>query len=135
MTDDDSISSSGKQALIVGRSDQTVRLIDVASGRELYSTTASGDKLHFLEFPASRALSAEAYSSDGEKLVTVGGAEAVVWSRKTARKQMSFSPHGPVVYADVPRPPTGKTAARCHYESSAGDGVVGIGHEGWPSRP
>jgi len=95
-----SISSSGRQALIAGKRDKTVRLIQVGSGDELMTTASNGSKHHFIEFNSARELSAATYSHDGLKVATVGGAEAAVWSRTTGNELMSYNAHGPVISAN-----------------------------------
>ncbi len=93
------ISNSGNQALVAGKLDKTVRLIDVATGRELMTTAADGTQQHFINVGVRRELAAAAYSNDGLKVVTVGGEEAAVWSRTTGGELMSFNAHGPVLAA------------------------------------
>jgi len=93
-TTDVAISPDGKRG-VSATSDNRLHLWDLATGRELPSP---GEKQGaFLDLSATTMiLWSAAFSSDGSRLLTVGGAEAHLWNAQDGKQLMTFSPQSAV---------------------------------------
>jgi WD40 repeat protein len=93
-TTDVAFSPDGSQGLTT-TADNRVRLWNLQSGTEL---PAPGEKEGpFLDLAATTMLVwSAAFSAEGDRLLTVGGAEAQLWDTAAAKPLMSFSPQSAV---------------------------------------
>jgi DNA-binding beta-propeller fold protein YncE len=99
--------------LAVARTDRVVQLLDVASGRELTTFAADGERLASL-----------AISPDGARVASAVGDEVRLWDAVTGEAVVKFRGHNGVVRA-VTFSPDGQTVA-----SAGGDTMVRV----WEAR-
>jgi WD40 repeat protein len=72
------------QRIVTGSADATVKVWEVASGREL------------LTLRAGEPVASVAFSSDGQRVVTGGGLTSLVWDVATGRKLIGLSGHSDI---------------------------------------
>ena len=95
-----SVSSDGTRLLTANSEERTVRLWDLASGREVQSPQPSGKLGPLVDLKLHGGLLwSTAFLPGTDDVLTVGGSDARLWDVKTGREKMSFSPHGAVASA------------------------------------
>ncbi len=87
-------SPDGRRGLMTS-SDHRLRLWDLTTGNEIHPPGQKEGA--FLDLSATTlVLWSAAFSSDGERLLTVGGAEAHLWQATDGKQLMTFSPQSAV---------------------------------------
>lgn len=115
-TSDIDIAPNGKLAATFSAVDRTVRLWDLATGQEVFAPGKNNTP--FLDSQRMGGLIwSGKFSPSSDYLVTIGGNDAQMWDVRTAKPNMSFSPHGAV--ASAAYSPDGKRVVTGSWDNSA----------------
>ena len=108
------LSADGRRALTV-TGDNKIRLWRTDDGRELSKNGAAGP---LLDLAATSLLAWSAtFAADGERILSVGGAEAHLWNAADGKLLVTFAPQSAV--SSVQYSPDGKTLVTGGWDSAA----------------
>jgi hypothetical protein len=99
------VSDDGQRAMTIASMDRTIRLWELATGRELTAPGGEAPADAFLDFNLLGGIVwSAAFSHDGKRVLTVGGNSARLWEADVQpaaerRDSMTFSPHGAIASA------------------------------------
>ena len=98
------ISEDGKRGLTVNREARRVRVWDLTSGAEIRFPVSKVKQGPFIQLSERSILWSARFSTDGRRVLTIGGDEARLWdlvddATQSLRERMRFSPHGAVADA------------------------------------